>query len=464
MKCLIKVHNEIKCSFQGLSEEHLTFLWNKFGPFKNGYKYMLPYKLGRWDGRIRFIDKRGVTSVKLLEMIIPYLDNWGYEIDLEDNRPFYELPPLVDENIFQEHGITLRPHQVIGTNKLLEVGSGIGILATGAGKSLLTAAISWSMNQVGYQAITVVPSLDLVEQTFEWYEKVGLDVGKYCGSEKDIHHMNVISTWQSLQNNPYLISSGKFQCIIWDETHSSAAQVAQELLQDHGKNIPYRFGVTGTFPKDEVSKLSIHSAFGNIVYTMNARWLMDNEYLTPVEIETFMIKEKVKEDFPDYNAEKNYLIKNSDRIELLADLIITKCDQFGNTLVLVNSVQFGQKIADLIEGAVFLYGATDNDTRKEHYDMFETEDSLIRIATYGIASTGISIDRVFNLMMIDPGVSFTKCIQSIGRSLRKADDKEVAHVCDVYSSLKWSKKHARERIKYYKEAEYPVISSVEIKM
>lgn len=354
-----------------------------------------------------------------------------------------------------------------------------GILATGSGKSLLTAAISWSMNQVGYRTITVVPSIDLVEQTYDWYVRVGLDTGKYCGSEKDIQHMNLISTWQSLQNNPYLLnfassisninsdlqlSNTGFHAIIWDETHSSAAQVAQELLNNHGKNIPYRFGVTGTFPKDDVSKLSIHSAFGNIVYEMNARWLMDNGYLTPVEIETILIKEKVSEDFPDYNAEKNYLIKNQNRIELLADLIINKCDEYGNTLVLVNSVQFGQKIADLIEGAVFLYGATDNDTRKEHYDLFETENGLIRIATYGIASTGISIDRVFNLMLVDPGVSFIKCIQSIGRSLRKADDKEKAHVCDVYSSLKWSKKHAKERLKYYKEAEYPVVNHLQIKM
>lgn len=125
MKCLIRVHNEVKCTLHGLKEEHLTFLWNKFGPFKNGYKFMPMFKLGRWDGRIRFIDKTGSTYVKLLEMIIPYLENWGYDLDLEDNRPMYDLPPLVDEDIFSEYGITLRPHQVIGTNKLLEVGSGI---------------------------------------------------------------------------------------------------------------------------------------------------------------------------------------------------------------------------------------------------------------------------------------------------------------------------------------------------
>ncbi len=464
MKCLIKIHDEIWCTLVGISATHLDELYNKFGPYIPGYRFMTKFKLGRWDGRVRFVQKNGKTYVKLLEKIIPYLSNWGYELDLDDNRIGYKLPAKIDENIFKEFGIILRPHQVEGTNALLEAGSAIGTLGTGLGKTFLTASLSYAMEQINYRSIIVVPSIDLVNQTYESFINCGLDTGKYCGDEKDINHKHVISTWQSLQNNPFLLSSGDFKCIQWDECHQSAASVAQSLLNDYGKEIPYRFAVTGTFPKEESSQLAIHSAFGDIVYKMTTRQAMDLGYLTPVEIEVIMFKEKIKEEFPDYTAEKNYLIKSDGRIDVLADLIINRCDMYGNTLVLVNSVSFGKKLASMIEGAVFLHGDTKTDIRKEHYDLFEVENGLIRIATFGIASTGISINRVFNLMMIDAGKGFTKTIQSIGRSLRLAEDKDIAHVCDVYSNLKWSKKHAKEREKFYKEAEYPVVQKIEIKI
>lgn len=46
----------------------------------------------------------------------------------------------------------------------------------------------------------------------------------------------------------------------------------------------------------------------------------------------------------------------------------------------------------------------------------------------------------------------------------KGYDKDRVHVCDVYSGLKWGKKHARESVKYYKEAGYPVRKAVEVKL
>lgn len=96
--------------------------------------------------------------------------------------------------------------------------------------------------------------------------------------------------------------------------------------------------------------------------------------------------------------------------------------------------------------------------------MFEEHDDLIVIASSGIASTGISIDRIFCMMLIDPGKSFIKTIQSIGRGLRKGRDKDAVHVVDVHSKLKWARKHARERVKHYTEAGYAVLKKLTIKV
>jgi superfamily II DNA or RNA helicase len=485
MKCYLSVRDEVWCNFTGLSPTHIEVLWNQFGVHVDGYFFMPAYKLGRWDGKIRFFEKTGKTYVRLLDKILPYIEKWGYDFEIIDNRKEVQPNPTVpfeigacDEGIaleathldyfgevFDAYGkrIELRPYQAQVVKLAVEAGSGFIVAGTGAGKTLITAAISHAYGQVGNRCITIVPSDDLVTQTFAWYEKCGLDVGQYSGTEKDINHTHVVATWQALQYNPTILQY--FTVVIWDEAHGIKASVAQKLLNDNGKHIPFRFGVTGTFPKPECDKMSLMSSVGQILKEIPARWLIKHSYLAEVEIQPVEINETyVDEEFIDYDAEKAFLSKSMHRMEKIADLIISMCATHGNTLVLVNSIPFGKKLASLIKNSVFLYGESPSDLRKEHYDMFEERDDLIVIASSGIASTGISIDRIFCLMLIDPLKSFIKAIQSIGRGLRKGRDKSKVYVVDVYSKLKWARKHHKERVKYYSEAGYPVAKKLTLKV
>jgi superfamily II DNA or RNA helicase len=77
------------------------------------------------------------------------------------------------------------------------------------------------------------------------------------------------------------------------------------------------------------------------------------------------------------------------------------------------------------------------------------------IATVHVAGVGLSIDRIFHLILVDLGKSFVRVIQAIGRGLRTSDDKKHVDVVDVCSNLKYGKDHAAKRVKYYKEANYP---------
>jgi len=58
-------------------------------------------------------------------------------------------------------------------------------------------------------------------------------------------------------------------------------------------------------------------------------------------------------------------------------------------------------------------------------------------------------------VLIEPGKSFIRVIQSIGRGLRKAEDKDFVNIYDFTSSAKFSKRHLTERKKFYKKAQYP---------
>lgn len=455
-KCYITVRDEVYCTLSNLQPSDIEFLWNKFGIHVDGYFFMPQYKLGRWDGKIRFFEKTGKTYIRLLDDIFPYLDKWGYEIELKDERvPIKVFPEQITEDLFKDYDIELRPYQVDAVNACITESSGFIVAGTGGGKSLMCAALCEAYGKVGYKTITIVPSSDLVTQTANWYKRCGMDAGEYSGSLKELDKQHVVGTWQSIQNNPHLMK--QFQVFIWDEAHGVKANVAQKIICDYGKHMAFRFGCTGTIPKSESDKLSLKVSIGSVLKEIPARWLIDNGYLSEIEIECIRTKDTVftDGDFPDYKSERSYISKSEGRMDYIADLIITKCEQYGNTLVLVNSIDFGEQIQKMIKDSVFLYGMSEKQERKLHYDAFEDKDDLIVIASSGIASTGISIDRVFCLIMIDAGKSFIKAIQSCGRGLRKAKDKNKVHVVDVGADLKWSRKHMNERIKYYKDAQYP---------
>lgn len=467
-KAYITVKDEVYCQISGLEPHDHKVLEDKFAVMVEGAFFMPLYKLGRWDGKVRFFDKTGKIYFRLLDEVMPYLDTWGYDVEVRDLRRAVDVVSLrVDEEWFlrkPEHtlGVRLRPYQIEAVNKAIEATSGFVLAATGSGKTWMIAALADIMGLEGNRTMIIVPSSDLVEQTVATLKLGNLDVGTYSGSKKDLAHVMVVATWQALQNNPAIVED--FQCIIVDEAHGASAKVVGELINNHGKHCAYRYGFTGTFPKPKIDQLTLRGAIGEVLYEISAADLIKMGYLSQLEIEPVEVQETVDEEFTDYGAERAYISKNAARLDFIADLVIARQEEHGNTLVLVNSIKQGKELQKLIKDSVFLHGATENDVRAEWYHMFDSRDDLIVIATFGIASTGISIDRVFNLMMVDAGKSFIRTIQSIGRGLRKAGDKERVHCVDVHSSLKWSKKHFRERKKYYTAAQYPVLKTAKAQL
>jgi superfamily II DNA or RNA helicase len=100
-------------------------------------------------------------------------------------------------------------------------------------------------------------------------------------------------------------------------------------------------------------------------------------------------------------------------------------------------------------------GATKAKERQDEYDEVAESTDKIIVATYGVAAVGINIPRIFNLVLIEPGKSFVRVIQSIGRGIRKAEDKDFVQIWDITSTCRFAKRHLTRRKAYYREAEYP---------
>jgi len=149
-----------------------------------------------------------------------------------------------------------------------------------------------------------------------------------------------------------------------------------------------------------------------------------------------------------------YLVTNKERVAWLAQQI-AEIAKTGNTLVLIDRIETGELLNTLLPDATFISGQMKSTKRKEHYKEINLADNAIMIATYGTTSTGISINRIFNLVLLEPGRSFVRVLQSIGRGLRKADDKESVNIYDITSKCKFSNRHLLKRKKFYSDVQYP---------
>lgn len=479
MAVRLVIKDEVNIKLDNLPLDVRKKLANTF-KYELGYaKYHPAYKLGRWDGTVSLFGLGGNGYLNQLETILEVMAKNGIQVeDVEDHRLTHDLTfPLVTETYWADQGkvwppghpqqgtpIMLRDYQVDAINTFLKNPQAIQEIATGAGKTITTATLSQLCERLG-RTITIVPNKSLVEQTEEDFINCGLDVGVYYGDRKDIKKTHTICTWQSLNildkkskdwDADLAYSLAEFldgvKTVIVDEVHMAKAEVLKNLLTQNLCNACIRWGLTGTVPKEKYESEQIFASIGPVVGGISAHELQDKGVLSNCHVNVVQMID-VKE-FKAYSDELKYLVTDEDRMIYISKLI-TGIAQTGNTLVLVNRIDSGKFLINEIPDAVFISGAVKTTDRKEEYDEVRTSSNKVIVATYGVAAVGINIPRIFNLVLLEPGKSFVRVIQSIGRGIRKAEDKDFVQIWDMTSTCKYAKRHLTERKKFYKDAKYP---------
>jgi superfamily II DNA or RNA helicase len=424
--------------------------------------------------------------MSLLPDVVEELLSKGYDPIVEDQRK--SLPLNFTEisadfwgdqtwpvgHRFAGELIRLRDDQVEVINKFLENPQCIQEIATGFGKTITTATLAKICEKYG-RTIVIVPNKSLVEQTEEDFINCQLDAGVYYGDRKDLNKTHTICTWQSLNildkkskdvTDEEILTLAELldgvQTVMVDEVHMAKAEVLKKLLTNNLANAPIRWGLTGTVPKEDIDFQNIKCALGEVVHTVKAHTLQEAGVLSACHVNIIQTAEW--KEFESYPAELKYLVTDKDRMAFLSSMI-KEIANTGNTLVLVDRIECGEFLQTHLSGlfsvlkedpdVAFISGKVKTKDRKEEYDEIKTANNKIIVATYGVAAVGINIPRIFNLVMIEAGKSFTRVIQSIGRGIRKADDKDFVQIWDLTASSKYAKKHLTERKKFYKDAQYP---------
>ena len=170
--------------------------------------------------------------------------------------------------------------------------------------------------------------------------------------------------------------------------------------------------------------------------------------------------------FESYQDEIEYLVTHERRNNFIKNLAL---DLSGNTLILFNYVEkHGEPLFDLINSSAkpgrkifFVHGGVNVKDREEIRAITEKEFNAVIIASYGTFSTGINIKKLHNIIFASPSKSRIRNLQSIGRVLRKGENKNSAVLYDIADDISNNDKspnytlnHLFERIKIYNQENF----------
>ena len=457
--------------------DHVKYELADFFTFEvESAKFMQKTKRYRgWDGKIRLFSP---STGELYCGLVDYLTDWAkknkYEYEIEENE-FYGSPDDINDLITPEGvagfvkslhlPVKVRDYQYQAIYECLRYNRRLLLSPTASGKSLMIYALVRYHVNIKRNVLIVVPTTSLVEQMYKDFKSYGWKASSYChriyaGQEKYTNHEVVITTWQSIYKEPKKWFD-RFDCVIGDEAHLFKAKSLSTLM---GKlhDCKYRIGFTGTLDGANVNQLVLEGLFGRCSQVTRTNQLMKEGHIAKLKVKVVLLKHDEKI-FEGYQDEIDYLIEHEGRNRFIRNLA---CDVKGNTLVLFNYVErHGEPLYNLINShtdrpVFFVHGGVDVDDREEIRMLTEASENAIIIASYGTFSTGINIKRLHNVIFASPSKSRIRNLQSIGRVLRKGDNKSKATLYDIADDIStdrgnnYTLNHLMERVKVYNEEKF----------
>ncbi len=359
-----------------------------------------------------------------------------------------------------------RDYQIDGIYDALKHNRKLLIAPTASGKSLMIYGIVRYYVEKKQNTLIVVPTTSLVEQMYKDFADYGWDVGSYChkiyaGKERETESQVIITTWQSIYKLPRKYFE-RFSVVIGDEAHQFKSKSLISIMTKLG-NAKYRYGFTGTLDGTQTHKWVLEGLFGPSYKIIRTDELMEKGYLANLDIKIVLLKHPPRR-FENFEEETQYIIKHQQRNNFIKNLTL---DLKGNTLVLFNRVEdHGMPLYELINTSArnkkvfFIYGGVNVEDREEVRAIAEKENNAIIVASYGTFSTGINIKNLHNIVFASPSKSRIRNLQSIGRVLRKGDNKTKATLYDLADDISYKSRknytlnHMIERVKIYSEENF----------
>lgn len=442
----------------------LEALYKRFSIPVDNYWFMPKYKAGVWDGKIHFISDSGRFYNGILDKVLAFFgDEYDIELDEGYAKDFTDIKELKRDFVeFTDRTLTvLDPYayQWRGAIKALYHKRGICEHGTGSGKSYtITMVVNYlRYKNINHKILIMVPKLDLVEQFYEDMIKYGIPetcLGKYTGLQKDYNNPIIISTWQSVYKNAKFLK--EFTVFIADECHGLKADVVRSVAE-RVVNCEWRLGFTGTMPEQKTDNLLVQGVLGPVIDQALYEELEREKTISPLQITLIKLMYPQEQlDIMggiDYQLEKEFLENDKFRNGIICKIADKYIKTGKNGLILVKKIEHGNTLVKMLEAMGhkpnFVCGDMKIEDRNDIRHEMENAGGQITIATTGVYSTGVSINRLHFLIFASAGKSKIQTLQSVGRGLRKHATKDKLLLFDIGENCHHSKKHITARVRYY---------------
>lgn len=436
-----------------------------------GYQFMPSFKAKYWNGDIfLFNPKTHLIYLGLLHYVENYCKEREYEIEYLSDFSSNEFSLKEAEQFISKLKLPLTPrdYQIDAITHCIRDNRKMLLSPTASGKSLIIYLL---VRYYQKKTLIIVPTTSLVHQMYSDFEEYGFNskdnIHKiHEGQDKNTDKKIVVSTWQSI----YKMSKSWFQqfdVVIGDEAHLFKATSLTSIMTKLDQ-CKYRIGFTGSLDNTEVNSLTLQGLFGSIRRVATTAELIEKNHLSDFAIKTIVLDypEDIKKlvSKMDYQGEIDYLVRSEARNKFIVNLTLSLK---GNTLLLFQFVdKHGKPLYEALKKAdpkrkiYYISGEISGELRDEIRKTIETEDNAIIVASFGTTSTGINIKKLHNLIFASPSKSIIRNLQSIGRILRKSDQKDISTLydladdCSVGNKINYTLSHFMERVKLYNQEKF----------
>jgi superfamily II DNA or RNA helicase len=482
-----EVYSQIQCA-----DDLLYQLVDEYAKFVEGYKYMPLYKKGRWDGKVRYINRsNGFVYNGLLSRVVASCNRYGEgDIDLIGHEYTFKsditkdyIDKFIDNlNLPYE----LYSYQYLAITECLINKRRTILSATSSGKSLVIYCIARILAEFDEKLLITVGTNMLLNQLidnfkeYSQYNNFDFDANVHIVKGDTKHNDKLISftTWQNVNglkpkkgeppSSDYADFMETFTGILTDEVHEATAD-SLKYLMENAVNAQYRMGLTGSLDS-KVSRESIVGLYGKVVKVKDARSLIDEGKATAVQVKAIEL---------DYPLEIRKLVSDMTYIEEVDTIIgceyrnklisAIASSEKGNGIIITRFIdKHAVVLKEILEGmtdkkVILLDKDSSEELKAETRHLLETIDNAIIIATYKLVSTGVSINNLHYIILALGIKRENAILQAIGRLLRLHSSKSMTTFYDFGDNLEYDLKanhmlrHYLMRLAYYNKEGHEII-------
>lgn len=460
-----------------LPKEINEFLDEEFSEWVKNSIFSTRYIEGAWDGKwhhYNLITRSFRTG--LLPKVISCLRDLGYEPELIDERPVYELKQMC--TAFE----TLRTEQSRAVDNILLHKRGIIEAPVRFGKTVVAIELARRTSLFPFLFVSqeVTPAMQACEKFSQWLNKVpNLSIGLCCDGKvnvgditictiqtiasalglrlgkKDLKYLGIEKAEKEVVSSEKETLSDLVQrakAVVIDEAHHGASRVHKGFLSKC-KSAEFIVGLTATVPKT----LELEAVLGPVIYSLSFDDAIKSGYILPPKIYLY----KYSDDRELYLEDKSFsevynlcITENPIRNKLIVKIVQKAIEQKKSVVVTVRYMSHGELLTSLVPEAIFLHGKTSSAEREKILDKLSRKELFVVVSTLLKEAVDIpSLDMVVNA---SGGYSDIATIQRL-RSITPDGHKSTGLLVDFFDDYKYLRKHSKRRLFQYKKKNFQII-------